>query len=136
MKSLGGRTVWLAMLGLAIGSAGLALAQQPVAPASSGQASQSTAGSNSSGRNSAALPAADDQPPDILHRTPDQLIDIRNSERQKKLIADTERLLELANQLKTDVDKSSKDTMSMDVIKKADEIEKLAHSVKEKMKGD
>ena len=62
--------------------------------------------------------------------------DVRNNERQKKIIADTGRLLELATQLKTEVDKSTKDTLSMDVIKKADEIEKLAHSVKEKMKGD
>jgi hypothetical protein len=33
------------------------------------------------------------------------------------------------------VDKSTKDTLSLDVVKKADEIEKLAHSVKEKMKN-
>jgi hypothetical protein len=37
--------------------------------------------------------------------------------------------------LKTQVDKSTKDTLSVDVIKKAEEIEKLAHSVKERMKG-
>jgi len=59
----------------------------------------------------------------------------RNNDRQKKLIEDTERLLALANELKLDVDKTNKDTLSLDVIKKADEIEKLAHSVKEKMKG-
>jgi len=135
MKKLAGRSTWLALVGLAIGPAGLGLAQQTVAPASSAQASQSTAVPSSSGRGSTTLPA-DDQPPDLLHRTPDQLNEIHNSERQKKLIADTERLVELANELKTDVDKSSKNTMSMDVIKKADEIEKLAHSVKEKMKGD
>ncbi len=57
-----------------------------------------------------------------------------NDERQKKLMADTEKLLALATELKTDVDKSTKDTLSIDVIKKADEIEKLARSVKEKMK--
>jgi hypothetical protein len=37
--------------------------------------------------------------------------------------------------LKEEVDKSSKDTMSITVIKKAEEIEKLAKSVKERMKG-
>ena len=41
----------------------------------------------------------------------------------------------LANELKSQVDKSNKDTLSLDVVRKADEIEKLAHSVKEKMKG-
>ncbi|NYF80374.1 hypothetical protein [Granulicella arctica] len=59
----------------------------------------------------------------------------RQTDRQKKLIADTNRLLTLATELKTDMDKTSKDTMSLDVIKKAEEIEKLAHSVKERMKG-
>ena len=59
----------------------------------------------------------------------------RNSERQKKLMEDTNKLLELATQLKQDVDKTNKDVLSVDVIKKADEIEKLAHSVKERMKG-
>jgi hypothetical protein len=60
---------------------------------------------------------------------------MRNVDRQKQLVLDTQKLLALANELKTDVDKSSKDTLSLDVIRKADEIEKLAHSVKEKMKG-
>jgi len=59
----------------------------------------------------------------------------RNSDRQRRLIADTEKLVVLANQLKVDVDKSTKDTLSVDVIKKADEIERLARSVKERMKG-
>jgi hypothetical protein len=59
----------------------------------------------------------------------------RNSDRQKRLVADTDKLLALATELKQDVDKTNKDVMSIDVIKKADEIEKLAHSVKERMKG-
>jgi hypothetical protein len=59
----------------------------------------------------------------------------RQTERQKKLIADTDRLLALANELKLDMDKTTKDTMSIQVIKKAEEIEKLAHNVKERMKG-
>ncbi len=59
----------------------------------------------------------------------------RNSERQKQLVQDTDKLLVLATQLKQDVDKTNKDVLSVDVIRKADEIEKLAHSVKERMKG-
>jgi hypothetical protein len=59
----------------------------------------------------------------------------RNSDRQKQLVKDTDKLLVLATQLKQDVDKTNKDVLSVDVIKKADEIEKLAHSVKERMKG-
>jgi hypothetical protein len=59
----------------------------------------------------------------------------RSTDRQKKLVADTDKLLALATELKTDVDKTNQNILSVDVIKKADEIEKLAHSVKERMKG-
>ncbi len=59
-----------------------------------------------------------------------------NKERQAKLKADTDKLLELATQLKQQVDKSNENVLSLDVIKKAEEIEKLAHSVRDKMKGD
>ena len=59
-----------------------------------------------------------------------------NKERQAAIKRDTDKLLELATQLKENVDKSSENTLSMDVIKKADEIEKLAKSVKDKMKGN
>jgi len=58
-----------------------------------------------------------------------------NSERHEALKRDTDHLLELAQQLKNQVDKSSENTLSLDVMKKAEEIEKLAHSVKDKMKG-
>lgn len=60
---------------------------------------------------------------------------MRNVERQKQLVDDTQKLLSLANELKADVDKSNKDMLSLDVVRKADEIEKLAHNVKEKMKN-
>ena len=59
----------------------------------------------------------------------------RNTDRQKKLVSDTDKLLSLATELKQEVDKTDKNTLSVDVVKKADEIERLAHSVKEKMKG-
>jgi hypothetical protein len=60
---------------------------------------------------------------------------LRNIDRQHQIVLDTQKLVALANELQADVDKSNKDTLSIDVIKKADEIEKLAHAVKEKMKG-
>jgi transaldolase len=58
-----------------------------------------------------------------------------NHERQIRLQRDTDNLLKLANELKQDVDKSDENTLSLEVVKKAEEIEKLAHSVKEKMKA-
>ena len=58
-----------------------------------------------------------------------------NLQRQEELKKDTEKLLELATELKQSVDKTDENTLSLEVIKKADQIEKLAKSVKEKMKG-
>ena len=58
-----------------------------------------------------------------------------NQERQAELKRDTEKLLKLATELKEYVDKTNEDTLSVNVVKKAEEIEKLAHSVKDKMKG-
>lgn len=59
-----------------------------------------------------------------------------NEERQAQLKRDSDRLFKLATELKTYVDKSNENTLSLDVVRKAEEIEKLAHSVKEKMKGN
>ena len=59
----------------------------------------------------------------------------QNAKRERDIKTDTEKLLELATELKQSVDKTNQNTLSVDVIKKAEEIEKLAHAVKEKMKG-
>ncbi len=58
-----------------------------------------------------------------------------NLERQAAIKADTDKLVKLAGELKQYVDKSNENVLSVDVLKKAEEIEKLAHSVKDKMKG-
>lgn len=58
-----------------------------------------------------------------------------NEQRQAELKRDTERLLKLSTELKDYVDKSNENILSLDVIKKAEEIEKLAHNVKQKMRG-
>jgi hypothetical protein len=70
----------------------------------------------------------------VSPQTEEEQAKLRNADRQKQLVADAQKLLSLANELKADVDKSTKDTLSLDVVRKADEIEKLAHNVKEKMK--
>jgi len=56
-----------------------------------------------------------------------------NAERKKEIASDSAKLLKLATELKAEVDKTNKDTLNLKVVRKADEIEKLAHSVKEKM---
>jgi hypothetical protein len=56
-------------------------------------------------------------------------------ERVAALKSDTDKLLKLSVELKSYVDKSDENVLSLDVIKKAEEIERLAKSVKDKMKG-
>jgi len=58
-----------------------------------------------------------------------------NKERYNSLKKDTTKLLELAQQLKDQVDKSGEHTLSLEVIKKTDEIERLVKQVRDKMKG-
>lgn len=59
----------------------------------------------------------------------------RNSLRHAELKSETERLLSLAQELKRDVDQSNEHTLAYGVVRKAEEIEKLAKSVKNKMRG-
>jgi hypothetical protein len=63
-----------------------------------------------------------------------QQFETANTERKKQIEDDTAKLLELATELKAEVDKTSKDTLSINVIRKAESIEKLAKGVKDKMK--
>jgi hypothetical protein len=58
-------------------------------------------------------------------------------EEKKKadLRADTEKLYKLSQELKVEVEKSNKDTLSVSVIKKAQEIERLAKSIKERTRN-
>jgi hypothetical protein len=58
-----------------------------------------------------------------------------NQARQAQLKRDADKLLELSTELKQYVDKTNENVLSFEVIKKAEEIEKLARSVKDKMKG-
>lgn len=57
------------------------------------------------------------------------------TDRQKKIAEDSAKLLKMANELKAEVDKTTKDTMSLEVIRKADEIERFAHDLKLRMKS-
>ena len=59
-----------------------------------------------------------------------------NQERQAQLKRDTDNLLKLATELKQYVDRSNENTLSVDVIRKSEEIERLARSIKDKMKGN
>lgn len=57
-----------------------------------------------------------------------------NQQRQLEIKRDTEKMAELTQELKQYLATSGQGTMSLDAIKKAEQIEKLAHSLKSKMK--
>ena len=56
--------------------------------------------------------------------------------RQAQIVADTDKLYQLAQELQAEVTKSGKNTLSLAVVKKAAEVEKLAKSLKERMKSE
>jgi hypothetical protein len=64
-----------------------------------------------------------------------EMLKKQNAQRQEDIKKDTDQLLDLATELKEYVDKTNENIISLDVIKKAEQIEKLAKSVKDKMKG-
>jgi hypothetical protein len=80
------------------------------------------------------LPDVNDQMQMRDKQSKKQSFEAANEERKKQLSDDSAKLLTLAMALKAEVDKTNKDMLSLNVIRKADEIEKLAHNVKEKMK--
>lgn len=67
----------------------------------------------------------------MLHKMQEE----RNTSRQKKIEADTAQLLSLAKELHAAVSQSDKNTLSIDVVKDAEQIEKLAKGIKEKMRN-
>ena len=102
---------------------------------------QSTSGARQSGMPSQGSsrpgngdPMGDTRIPGMGPSVAEKMAIARNDERQKKLQADTAQLLALATKLKEDVDKTDKYTLSLDVEKRTAEIEKLAKSIRERMK--
>jgi methionyl-tRNA synthetase len=63
------------------------------------------------------------------------LVKKQNELREQEIKKDTDKLLELATELKQYVDKTNENIISLDVIRKAEQIEKLAKTVKDKMKA-
>ena len=67
-------------------------------------------------------------------RQQEKLADTAADKKRAQITAGTAKLLQLATELKTDVDKTTKNEMSLTVIRKADEIERLAHDLKLQMR--
>jgi hypothetical protein len=55
-------------------------------------------------------------------------------QRQKQLVAESDKLLELSADLKKRIDNAAPDRLSVDSLKEAAEIEKLAHKLHQQMK--
>jgi hypothetical protein len=79
------------------------------------------------------LPDANDQAKMRQQQMSQQDFEAANALRNKQVSEQTAKLLKLANDLKVEVDRAGKDTLSLNAIRKADAIEKLAHNIKEKM---
>jgi hypothetical protein len=59
---------------------------------------------------------------------------LSREERNRQIVEDSAKLLKLVTDLKIAVDNTTMDTLSIGVIRKADEIEKLAKNTREKVK--
>jgi len=65
---------------------------------------------------------------------PDNSRQKRNDERQRRIVSDTQKLLALTSQLKAEVASTGAEAMTPEMLKQMDEIEKLAKSVKDRMR--
>jgi hypothetical protein len=79
------------------------------------------------------LPDANDEARMHQDKTGQANFDAANAQRKKEVSEDTAKLVKLANDLKAEIDSTDKDTLSVSAIKKAEAIEKLAKSLKQKM---
>lgn len=84
---------------------------------------------------SARVEAGNQSSADMQSRFEQQQIAYVAAERHAQLQRDTEKLVALTAELKQHVDKAGRNFLSMEVIKKAQEIQKLAKSVQDKMKN-
>lgn len=73
--------------------------------------------------------------PDVFAEAQKENARRANAERQLAIKNDTAKLLQMANELQEYVDKTNENILSLEVVKKAEQIEKLARSVREKMKA-
>jgi len=80
------------------------------------------------------LGSLDPGPDPMRESAREALIRQANEERHKRMLDDANKMVQLSNELKADVEKTQKDELSVEVLKKAAEVEKLAHDVQQRMK--
>ena len=122
-------TVFAAFSLVATGAARIAAQIQSGSGMQTGPGMQS--GGHQPGGNASQGPGSLDPGPSPF---PDNSREKRNDERQRRLVNDTQRLLTLTSQLKAEVASTGAGTMSPEMLRQMEEIEKLAKSVKDKMR--
>jgi hypothetical protein len=80
-------------------------------------------------------PRETNQTPDIPSDMQHKQVKAMNQERQASLKKDSDKLLQIATELKQQVDKTNENQLSLEVIRKTEEVEKLAKSIRDKMKS-
>lgn len=60
----------------------------------------------------------------------------QQQKRYEDVKRDSQKLLDLATELKKNVDKAGENILSLEVVRKAEEMEKLARRVKDNMRAD
>lgn len=101
--------------------------------AGGGACAQSTSGQNT-GRRNQPNPGMDVPSPMGPNPTfQEHRIQQLNLERQKEMVSETEKLLQLTKQLNADVSRNHSDTLTPDQLRTLEKIEKLAKSIKDKM---
>jgi hypothetical protein len=85
----------------------------------------------------AALPVQERPDPvdEIQHDTRARMEKERRDGEWKKLKDDTDKLVQVANDLKEMIEKSNKDTFSVSIVKKTEEVEKILKDIKRRAKG-
>lgn len=72
--------------------------------------------------------------PQLDPKLVDRQIRERQAQREKQLKADAAKLLALAQRLKSSVDSSDKNVLSLQVVDTADQVEKLAKKIRDSMR--
>jgi type VI protein secretion system component VasF len=101
--------------------------QQPQASPGSGE--------SNSAPQAASVPAVPAQPETPEEKAAQHGGDEGSLQSSQQIAEESAKLLRLATDLKAEVDKTNKDTLSLHVVRKADEIERLAHNVRIRMRA-
>lgn len=130
-----GRMLWGLACACLIGSAAVAgYAQNPKTGGTTQSGDKATLSASANTVPDAAV-KADPGDQKAEQQNGQQNLDAPEAERRKQIADESTQLVALATALKTEVAKTNRDMLSVAVIRKADEIEKLAHNVKDKRKA-